>query len=100
MVHRSDADTRLVRGLVMDHGSRHPGMPSGLENCHIFICNVSMEYEKSEVSSGFFYKNAAEREKMVLAERKFTDDKVKAVIALKRKVCTPENGKTFVIINQ
>ena len=40
----------------------------------------------SEVNSGFFYKSAAEREKLVAAERKFTDDKVQKVIDLKRKV--------------
>lgn len=37
---------------------------------------------------------------MVEAERKFTDDKVRKVIELKRRVCTPENGKSFVIISQ
>lgn len=37
---------------------------------------------------------------MVDAERKFTDDKVRKVIEFKKSVCTPENGKTFVIINQ
>lgn len=30
----------------------------------------------SEVSSGFFYSNAEEREKLVASERKFTDEKV------------------------
>jgi len=40
----------------------------------------------SEVNSGFFYKSAEEREKLVAAERKFTDDKVQKVIELKRKV--------------
>lgn len=40
----------------------------------------------SEVNSGFYYKSAAEREKLVAAERKFTDDKVQKVIDLKRKV--------------
>ena len=100
MLHRAACETRLVKGLVLDHGCRHPDMPKVLENCYVMICNISMEYEKTEVSSGFFYKNAGEREKMVDAERKFTDDKVKAIIALKREVCTEENGKTFVIINQ
>ena len=28
MVHKQDLETRLVKGLVMDHGGRHPGMPS------------------------------------------------------------------------
>merc|ERR1712166_1603284 len=37
---------------------------------------------------------------MVAAERTFTDEKAHAVVALKRKVCTEENGKKFVIINQ
>ena len=40
----------------------------------------------SEVNSGFFYKSAEEREKLVAAERKFTDEKVKKVIKLKNEV--------------
>lgn len=40
----------------------------------------------SEVNSGFFYKTAADREKLVVAERKFVDDKVKQVIKLKDQV--------------
>jgi len=62
--------------------------------------NVSLEYEKSEVSAGFMFKNADERERMVIAERKFTDDKVKQIIAFKRQICTEENGYTFCIANQ
>lgn len=38
---------RLIRGLVMDHGSRHPDMPKRLENAYILTCNVSLEYEKT-----------------------------------------------------
>lgn len=49
MQHRTAADTTLVKGLVLDHGSRHPDMPKKLENAFILTCNVSMEYEKSEV---------------------------------------------------
>ena len=62
--------------------------------------NVSLEYEKSEASSGFYYKSAEQREKLVASERRFTDEKVKKIIELKRRVCTPENKKTFVVINQ
>lgn len=100
MVHQSSSDTRLIKGLVMDHGSRHPDMPPALENCFIMTLNVSLEYEKSEISSGFFYNNAEQREKMVEAERKFTDEKVKQIIELKKQVCSPENGHHFVIVNQ
>jgi chloramphenicol 3-O-phosphotransferase len=34
---------------VLDHGARHPDMPKRLEGCHVLNCNISLEYEKSEV---------------------------------------------------
>ena len=83
----------------MDHGGRHPDMPKRLENCYILTCNVSLEYEKTEVNSGFFYKSAEEREKLVVAERKFIEDRVTKIIQLKKKVCDGTD-KTFVLINQ
>ncbi len=42
MQHRTEADTSLVRGLVLDHGGRHPDMPKKLKNCYILTCNVSI----------------------------------------------------------
>lgn len=54
----------------------------------------------SEVNSGFFYKTAEEREKLAVAERDFIEQRVKKVIELKRKVCPPGSGKSFVVINQ
>lgn len=92
MKHKMDKDTRLIKGLVLDHGARHPDMPKHMENCHILTCNISLEYEKSEVNSGFFYSSAEQREKLVAAERQVTDDRVQKVIDLKRKVpqsCVP-----------
>ncbi|XP_076940238.1 T-complex protein 1 subunit zeta 1-like [Bidens hawaiensis] len=99
MRHKFDVDTRLVEGLVLDHGSRHPDMKRRAENCHILTCNVSLEYEKSEINSGFFYSNAEQREAMVAAERSSVDERVKKIIDLKNKVCkgTEDN---FVVINQ
>ncbi len=76
------------------------------------------------MNSGFFYKTAAEREKLVDAERKFIDDRVRKVIKLKKEVRTKwalaipqilfglftilfsmsqvcgDSDKTFVVINQ
>lgn len=51
MPHKLGTETKLVRGLVMDHGSRHPDMPTKLKNCYILTANVSLEYEKTEVNS-------------------------------------------------
>lgn len=99
MRHKFDTDTRLVEGLVLDHGARHPDMPKRVEDCFILTCNVSFEYEKSEVNAGFFYHNAEQREKMVAAERKFVDERVQKVLDLKRKVCEGTD-KSFVVINQ
>lgn len=99
MMHKTDTDSKLIRGLVLDHGGRHPGMPQRVENAYVLTCNVSLEYEKTEVNAGWFYKSAAEREEMVLAERKFIDDRVQKIIALKKKVCDGTD-KNFVIMNQ
>ena len=47
MQHKTDTDTQLVRGLIMDHGARHPDMPKRVENAFILSLNVSLEYEKT-----------------------------------------------------
>jgi T-complex protein 1 subunit zeta len=99
MTHKMSTETKLVRGLVLDHGARHPDMPKRLENCFILTCNVNLEYEKTEVNSGFFYKTAEQREGLQSSERKFTDEKIQKIIDLKRSVCEGTN-KTFVLINQ
>ncbi|KAB1211175.1 T-complex protein 1 subunit zeta [Morella rubra] len=99
MRHKFDVDTRLVEGLVLDHGSRHPDMKRRAENSYILTCNVSLEYEKSEINSGFFYSNAEQREAMVAAERRQVDERVQKIIELKNKVCSG-NDKNFVVINQ
>ena len=61
-------DTRLIKGLVLDHGARHANMPKRLENCYILTLNVSLEYEKTEINSSFMYNSAEQREKLVLGE--------------------------------
>lgn len=99
MEHKTDMDTRLVQGIVMDHGARHPDMPKKVTDAFILTCNVSLEYEKSEVNSSFFYKTADERETLVKAERAFTDDKVQQIIDLKKQV-VGDSDKGFVVVNQ
>jgi T-complex protein 1 subunit zeta len=86
MRHKLDQDTQLVKGLVLDHGARHPDMPKRVENAYILTANISLEYEKAEVNAGFFYSSAEQREKLVAAERQYTDERCKAIIALKKKV--------------
>ncbi|KAL4401438.1 T-complex protein 1 subunit zeta [Malassezia pachydermatis] len=106
MQHKSATDTQLVRGLVMDHGARHPDMPKRVRNAYVLTLNVSLEYEKTEINSGFFYSSAEQREKLVESERRFVDAKLRKIVELKNAVCdtsadTPESErKSFVIFNQ
>ncbi len=62
MQHKKGSDSSFINGIVLDHGARHPDMPRHLENVHILTCNVSFEYEKTEISAGFYYSSAQERE--------------------------------------
>lgn len=57
-----------------------------LQDAYILTANISLEYEKSEVNAGFFYSNAQQREALVAAERKYTDERCQKVIELKKKV--------------
>ncbi|CAH0037307.1 unnamed protein product [Clonostachys solani] len=100
MQHRTAADTQLIRGLALDHGARHPDMPKRLENCYILTMNVSLEYEKTEINSGFFYSSAEQRDKLVESERRFVDAKLKKIVELKKEVCGNDGKKNFVVINQ
>lgn len=100
MQHGHSKETELIQGLVLDHGARHPDMPRRVKNAYILILNVSLEYEKTEVNSGFFYSSAEQREKLVASERKFVDDKLRKIIELKNEVCDLNSDKGFVIINQ
>ncbi|KAF2219992.1 T-complex protein 1 subunit zeta [Elsinoe ampelina] len=100
MQHRTAADTQLIRGLALDHGARHPDMPKRVENAFILTLNVSLEYEKSEINSGFYYSSADQREKLVESERRFVDEKLRKIVELKKEVCGTDGKKGFVIVNQ
>ena len=47
MQHKTAQETQFIRGLVLDHGARHPDMPKRVENAFILTLNVSLEYEKT-----------------------------------------------------
>eukprot|EP01100_Stratorugosa_tubuloviscum_P005012 TRINITY_DN2281_c0_g1_i1.p1 TRINITY_DN2281_c0_g1~~TRINITY_DN2281_c0_g1_i1.p1 ORF type:complete len:531 (-),score=293.70 TRINITY_DN2281_c0_g1_i1:1453-3045(-) len=99
MQHKTSTETKLIKGLVLDHGARHPDMKKKMENVYILTCNVSLEYEKSEVNSSFIYDSAEQRQKLVDAERSFVDERMKKIIEFKRKICDTSD-KNFLIINQ
>ena len=37
MEHKTDMDTKLVKGIVMDHGARHPDMPKKVKDAFILV---------------------------------------------------------------
>ncbi|KAL8420702.1 hypothetical protein RB594_003483 [Gaeumannomyces avenae] len=100
MQHRTASETQMIKGLVLDHGARHPDMPKRLENAFILTLNVGLEYEKSEINSGFFYNSAEQRDKLVESERRHVDAKLKKIVELKKEVCGDDPKKSFVIVNQ
>eukprot|EP01126_Amoeba_proteus_P040777 TRINITY_DN436_c0_g1_i2.p1 TRINITY_DN436_c0_g1~~TRINITY_DN436_c0_g1_i2.p1 ORF type:complete len:469 (-),score=101.79 TRINITY_DN436_c0_g1_i2:175-1581(-) len=98
--HSDNTSSRLVKGIVLDHGARHPDMPKNLKNSYILTCNVSLEQEKPIGDVVEQYKTAAQREEFVNQERKFVDDRVARIIDLKRKVCGDDPEKSFIVVNQ
>ncbi|KAL0265700.1 UNVERIFIED_CONTAM: hypothetical protein PYX00_011414 [Menopon gallinae] len=92
-------ETRLVEGLVLDHAGRHMSMPRRLENVAILITNMSLEYEKPEINSTFYYSTAEQREKMVESEKAFILERAQAVARFARKL-REERGKNLVVISE
>jgi len=97
MMSKLASETSLVKGLVLDHGLRHPLMKRDMRNVYIFICNISLEFENTEVNTAFSSNAAEMREKMADAERKFVTAKVQKIIDLKNQVC--KNGEDFLLVN-
>lgn len=91
-------DSRFVRGIVLDHGGRHPDMPNEMKNVHMMVCNLSLEYEQTETQAGFVYSTAEEREALVESERKWLDERCRKIVEFKRSIC--KEDETFCIINQ
>lgn len=96
---QNELESRFVRGLVLDHGSRHPDMPKIMHNVFILVCNISLEYEKSEINSSFNSVSCDQQEKLFNREREVIDKKVNKIIQLKRLVCR-KGLKGFLVINQ
>jgi T-complex protein 1 subunit zeta len=74
--------SRFVKGLVLDHGARHPDMPAELHIVHIMTCNVLLEYEQAETQTGSVYSTAEEREKLVESERVWLDERCRKIVEL------------------
>mmetsp|Transcript_4882 Transcript_4882/g.12480 ORF Transcript_4882/g.12480 Transcript_4882/m.12480 type:complete len:523 (-) Transcript_4882:264-1832(-) len=99
MEDQNDSESRFVRGIVLDHGARHPDMPKILHNVFILVCNISLEYEKSEINSNFISTSYEKKGKLSNKERDIIDKKINKIIQLKRLVCKGGN-KSFLIVNQ
>ncbi|KAH8234077.1 hypothetical protein KR038_000837 [Drosophila bunnanda] len=99
MLQHNSLETLLVEGLVLDHGGRHMNMPKKLTNAYILTCNVSLELEKTSVTSNFCYKTAQEQDNYVTEEHRFIDLRLDKIIELKKRLCEG-NQKGFVVITQ
>uniref|UniRef100_A0A674EE98 Chaperonin containing TCP1, subunit 6A (zeta 1) n=1 Tax=Salmo trutta TaxID=8032 RepID=A0A674EE98_SALTR len=102
-IHRPNEpiDLFMVEIMEMKHKTDIKGLVSPVKRAWIskLSVHINPSFTFSEVNSGFFYKSAGEREKLVAAERKFIEERVKKIIELKNAVCA-DNSKGFVVLNQ
>ena len=100
MEHLTEQETRFVPGLVLDHGPRHPAMPTRLTNAAILTCNISLEFAKPVVNTTMTYSTGDERQAMVAAERSHITAALDRIVALKDEVCASDPARSFVLINE
>lgn len=93
------SDSMFVDGLVLDHGNRHPMMPTDLKDVVILIGSISLEYEKPEINAQFVYKTSEQRDGLLASEHKQVFDRATMIADFARAV--KENmGKDLVFINE
>lgn len=85
---------RLVKGLILDQYFRHDLMPKRMEKVRVLCINVSLELEDTIVKTSMLFSNADEKERMLIAERKFVDNKIRQIIDLRNTV-----GGEFLLVN-
>lgn len=92
-------DTILINGLVLDHGNRHPLMPTEMNDCLVLICNISLEYEKPEINAQFVYKNAEQRDGLLESEHALIFERASAIADFARKL-KEQTKKNLIVINE
>lgn len=92
-------DTIFVDGLVLDHGNRHPMMPTDLKDVVLLTGSISLEYEKPEINAQFIYKTSEQRDSLLASEHKQVFDRATA-IANFAKAVKEHTGKNLVFINE
>jgi T-complex protein 1 subunit zeta len=85
---------RLVKGLVIDQPFRHDMMPKSMQNVRILALSVNLELEPSAINVIMPVSNADQRERMIIAERKFVDNRIRSIIKLKSIL-----GDNLLIVN-
>ncbi|KAI5190646.1 T-complex protein 1 subunit zeta [Nematocida sp. AWRm77] len=93
---------RIVHGLVMDHGGRHPMMPKKMSNVFILCTNISFEYEKPEHNAQFYYKRTADKQALEEGERRVVLQRVQKVLEAMQEVARAhaQQNPQFMVITQ
>lgn len=91
-------DSEFIEGLVLDHGARHHAMPTALENVCVLVTNMSLEYEKPEINSEFFYSTAQQREMLCQSEREFISKKAQEIARFAREL--QSEGRSLLVVSE
>lgn len=75
----STKDTKLIRGMVVDKGRAHPGMPKRVENTKIALVNTALEIKKTEVETEIEITSPDQMKTFLDEEEKMLGEMVKAV---------------------
>jgi T-complex protein 1 subunit zeta len=68
MLHRTEKDSRLVRGIVLDKDISHPGMAKNIKDAKICILTCPFEPPKPKTKHGLEIKTAEDYEKLQTME--------------------------------
>ena len=88
----STADTKLIKGIVLDKEVAHPGMPKRVEDAKIALINSPLEIEKTEFSAEIRINDPSQMKKFLEEENSMLSAMVEKIASAGANVVICQKG--------
>ena len=88
----STADTKLIKGIVLDKEVVHPGMPKRVEDAKIALINSALEIEKTEFSAEIRINDPSQMKKFLDEENSMLSSMVDKIASAGANVVICQKG--------
>ncbi|MEM0107160.1 MAG: thermosome subunit beta [Candidatus Micrarchaeaceae archaeon] len=86
------ADTKLIRGVLIDKEIAHPGMPKSIKNAKVLLLDAALEIEKTEVDAKIEITSPEQMQSFLQQEERTLKEMVEKIKKINANVVFTEKG--------